>query len=141
MWAIFEQVSLCQPKIYDIDFGRFLTPADHKIVWFDISVQIALILDVFYPLDHLVPDHQGGLQIESPPICYKEILQGLAKQVHNHNIVFSFAAAVVNPGDAVVGGGVISWDTVDDLGFVKQLWAFVADSFKFDCNFRLVFVV
>ena len=65
----------------------------------------------------------------------------MAEQVHDHNIVFSLASAIVYSRDAVVGGCVIAWDTVDNFSLIEELWAFLTYCLKFDGDLGLVFIV
>ena len=57
MGTILEQVPLGKPEIDNVDFGRFFTSSYDEIIWFDISMKIALIVDKLNPLNHLISNH------------------------------------------------------------------------------------
>lgn len=54
-------VSFCKSEVNDVDYVLLLTHADQEVIWFDISVQEALLVNVFNPLQHLNSQHKYGL--------------------------------------------------------------------------------
>ena len=49
---------LRQPEIHHIDDVLILANSNEEIVRFDVSVKNALVVQIFYSLQHLVSDHE-----------------------------------------------------------------------------------
>ena len=79
-------------------------------------------VQVLYPQDHLVHQHQHGLQPELPRVLPQQALQRGAHQIHHQIVVLIFSPAAVDSGDAVVGGVDISVEHVIELALGDELW-------------------
>lgn len=79
MASIFQQKPLRKSKINYVDFICFFSSSDDKIIGFDISMQVPLIMNKLNPLYHLISDHKCRFQIEFTTIIDKKIFQWLAK--------------------------------------------------------------
>ena len=63
-------IALCQAKVNDINcvFGRFCS-SNEEIVWLNVAMDDALLVDFLNPGHHLNRDHQACLQVERPLAC------------------------------------------------------------------------
>lgn len=68
---IFLKILFGEPKVDDVDFGRFFPSSNHKVIWLDIPMKVAFILNVLNSLNHLVTDHERGFEVKSSSVGYK----------------------------------------------------------------------
>lgn len=78
------------------------------------------LMQKFYPLDHLNTYLEHTLQIHLSATLIKNIFEGWSEQIHHEYVHIALSAAVVGPGDPVVGF-VIAIEEVNELGLVEQL--------------------
>jgi len=52
--TIFPKMRLSQAKVHHIDLVPGLPPANHKIGWFDVSMYISAVVNLFNCVQHLV---------------------------------------------------------------------------------------
>lgn len=94
-------VFLGQPKIYNEYPVAVLVGPDRKVVWFDISVDDSFGVDELHSLDHLVSNHQDGLQAELLITDVEEGFERFTQQVHHHHILVPLYSVVVNLGNSL----------------------------------------
>ena len=70
---IFE--SLGKSKVNHIDYVLLLADTDEEVIWFDVSVKEAALVDVLDTLEHLDGKHQDGLQAEFTSAVLVEIFK------------------------------------------------------------------
>merc|ERR1712032_1558287 len=93
-------VLLCEAEVDDVDLVRLLPQSDQEVVGLDIAVYEVLGVHVFNTVDHLICQHQHGLQRELSIAKAKEILQGWPKQIYDHDIVISLDAVPMQSGNS-----------------------------------------
>lgn len=64
--AITLDVSLGQPEVQDEDLVRCLVQSDTEVIWLDVAMDEVSVVDVLDPGDHLIDEHEHGLQGELP---------------------------------------------------------------------------
>mmetsp|Transcript_17012 Transcript_17012/g.26249 ORF Transcript_17012/g.26249 Transcript_17012/m.26249 type:complete len:210 (+) Transcript_17012:897-1526(+) len=72
-----------------------LSNSDEKVIRFDISMEVEPAVDVLYPLDHLVSEHQHCFQGEFTAAFPKELFEAGTKHVHYHTVPLFVLAEVV----------------------------------------------
>jgi hypothetical protein len=86
-------VPLRQSKIDDEDFVGSFVKTNAKIIRFDVSVDEVSVVDVLYPGDHLVDEHEGSFKGKLSESFVEEILEGRAHQIHNKDIIVAYVGA------------------------------------------------
>jgi len=87
-----------------------------KIGGLDIAMDQVAGVHEFDALEHLVGDHEHGLEGESSAAFVELVLEGGTEEVHDHEIVGILGSKVVDLGET---GGVLQFTV--DLVFVTQL--------------------
>ena len=87
MLAVPLDVALGQPEVDDENFIGGLVQSHAEVVGLDIAMYEMPVVDVLDPGDHLVDEHQHGLQGELPEGLIEEILEGRAHEIHNEDVV------------------------------------------------------
>ena len=83
-----------------------------------------------YSLQHLIGDHEDGLEAEPTSALVELILKGGPKQIHHHQIVGVLSAEVMDLGEA--------WRVLElavDLVLVTELRTASSVLFEFDGDF------
>jgi hypothetical protein len=110
-------VSLGQTEINAVDKVAVSAAAvGHKVSGLDITVDQVARVHEFHALEHLVGDHEDGLERESSATLVELILERRTEEVHYHEVVRILGSKVVNFGES---GGVLQFTV--DLVFVTQL--------------------
>jgi len=138
--AILQFVLLRQPEVDHIDPTGFLPITGHEIIGLNVTVYVLPLMHVLDPLQHLVPDHEGGLQVVLLTAHVEKVLQRLPAKVHHHHVVLPLRAHVVDVGEAGIDGGVVL-EAAQYLGLVEQLRALGGGLLQFDGVLRVVFDV
>lgn len=112
---------LGEAEIDDEDPVRVLSAAGGKVIGLDVSVDDTTGVDVLDPLDGLLGDHQDGLDRELPAAQVEQVLETLAEQVHDHEVVVALGAVVQDLGNCLADDGGIGVEPQVDLAFVVQL--------------------
>lgn len=88
MFALRVLVALGESKVNDVDvvLGGLGRP-NQEIVGFDVSVDDALVVDPLDPLKHLNRDVADCFEVKFAAALLEEVLERLAQQVHNHDVV------------------------------------------------------
>jgi hypothetical protein len=55
-----------------------LAPSDEEVVWLNVSMEEASRVNELYSLNHLISDHENGLERKLPFAVTEEILEGRA---------------------------------------------------------------
>jgi hypothetical protein len=71
--------------------GRITGP-HHKVVGFDVAVDEVLVVHVLDRCQHLISQHENGLERESPAVFHQEIFERLPKKFNDKNIMKIFGA-------------------------------------------------
>ena len=140
MGIVLQFVLLGQSEVDHIDLTRFLPVTGHKIIRLNVTVDVLPPMHVLDPLQHLVPHHEGGLQVVLLTAHVEKVLQGLTAEVHHHHVVLPLRADVVDVGEAGIDGGVVL-ETAQYLGLVEELRALGGGLLQFDGVLRVVFDV
>lgn len=78
-----------------------VTPNTHQeVVWFDVTMNEILIVDVFNSSNHLIRQHEDSLHCESSGAKVEEILETWSEEVHDEDVVVSLLAIPPDVGDA-----------------------------------------
>lgn len=96
-------VLLGKPEIDHVDNIGLLIQSHQEILRFDVPVDVVLGVTVFHSGDHLIGDHEHGLQRELALAELEEILEVGAQHVHDHDGVLTdilVDRAPVGPRDA-----------------------------------------
>ena len=112
-----------------------LVYSDGEIVRFDVPVDDSSSVDVLYSLDHLVGDHQHGLEAQLPLTVVEQVFETFAEQVHDHEIVIAFSAVVKNLRDGLADYSAVGVEPQVDLTLVVELLVFGVDIFELNRYF------
>ena len=93
-------VLLGETEIDNVDLVATLADAHEEVVRLDITVDEVLLVNGLHAGQHLLGNHDNGLDGESAIAVVEEILQGRTKQVNDKNVVEAFLAKVIDIGDA-----------------------------------------
>ena len=85
-------IQLGETKVNDVDHMTPRTPPHQKVVGLNISVNVALGMDNLQAAEELVRKHEHRLEIEAPAAIIEKILQALAEQIYDHDVVVAFDA-------------------------------------------------
>jgi hypothetical protein len=88
-------IFLGKPEIYNEYPVAVLVGTDSKVVWFDISVDNSFGVDKLNSLDHLISDHQDGLEAKLLITEVEEGFERFTKQIHNHHILVALNSVVI----------------------------------------------
>lgn len=80
--------------------GFAVWPADQEVVGLDVAVDEVLLVDGLHAGQHLLRDHDDGLDGEAASAVVEEILKRGSEQVNDKNVVEAFLAKVIDIGDA-----------------------------------------
>lgn len=107
---------LSESKVNYVNIVLLLTDTNQKIVRFNIPVQEMAGVYELDSLQHLVSEHQNGLEGEFALAVVQKILEGGPKEVDDHHIVVAFDSEpmYVRDTDATLK------DTVE-LGLIEEL--------------------
>lgn len=117
-------VSLGEPKVNDVHIMLFLANADEEVVRLDVSVQEVSGVHVLDSLDHLVSQHEDGLQRELPFAVIEQVLQRGPQKVDYHHVVVPFYSKPMHIGDAYS-----SLQNTVEFGLIEQLRVFGSNRF------------
>lgn len=110
-------VSLGETEIDAVDKVAVSAAAvGDKVSGLDITVDQVARVHEFHALEHLVGDHEDGLEGESSATLVELILERRTEEVHYHEVVRILGPEVVNLGES---GGILQFTV--DLVFVTQL--------------------
>lgn len=93
-------VTLCKSKIDNEDNIFFIAFANHKIISFDVSVNKALAMNGFEPVNNLYSDLEDSTDGEPSLIGLKQILEGTIKQINNHKNLLPLVPIIMELGNA-----------------------------------------
>mmetsp|Transcript_16856 Transcript_16856/g.47863 ORF Transcript_16856/g.47863 Transcript_16856/m.47863 type:complete len:216 (+) Transcript_16856:650-1297(+) len=71
-----------------------------EVVRLNVAVDEVLGVQVFDAVQHLVRDHQHGLQAKLAAANVEQVLEGGPQQIHDHHIVVALDVAVMHRSDA-----------------------------------------
>jgi hypothetical protein len=98
-----------------------------KVGWLDVTVDQVAGVHEFDTLEHLIGNHEDGLEGESATALVELILERRPEKVHDHEVVRVLGSEVVHLGET---GGVLQFTV--DLVFVTQLRASGSVLFELD---------
>lgn len=120
-------ISLTQPEIDAVDeISRAAPPIGDKVGGLDVPVDQVAGVHQFHALEHLVGDHEDGLETEATAAFVELVLEGGAEEIHHHEVVGVLGAEVVDFGEA---GGIL--ELAVDFVFVAELGAAGSVLFEF----------
>lgn len=76
-------------------------------------------MNVLYPFNHLVPNHEGGLEVKFTAPGHENILQRLPVQIYCHYVEIFLTSRIVDSRKAIVNGWIGSSETVQYFGLSK----------------------
>jgi hypothetical protein len=97
--GLWVSVALGEPEVDDVDNVLLFAVTDEEVVGLHVSVDEVVIMQEFKALDHLVCDHEGGLDCEFTFAVVEQIFQTWAQQVHHHCVVVALHAEPVDARD------------------------------------------
>ena len=115
-------VALRQAEIDDVNVVLFLSNADEEVIWLYVSVQEVTGVHELDALEHLVSQHEHGLQRKLALAVIEEILEGGAQEVEHHHVVVSLDS---EPVDVRNSDPALEYSV--ELGFVEQLGVLGSD--------------
>ena len=80
----------------------------------------SLLVDDLDSLDHLDCDVQASLEVELPPALLELVLETLAEEVHNHNVVHLAVVGLLVADKVQVGHGGLASELVDELALPEK---------------------
>jgi len=75
-------------------------PSDQEVVRLDIAVDEVLLVDGLHAGQHLLGDHDHGLDREATSAVVEEVLERGSEQVNDKDVVEAFLTKVIDIGDA-----------------------------------------
>jgi hypothetical protein len=87
MLSISLDVPLRESKVDDEDLVGGFIQAYTKIVRLDVSVDEVPVVDVLDARDHLVDQHEHGLQRKLPQSFVEQVFEGGAHQIHDEDVI------------------------------------------------------
>ena len=109
--------------------------SDREVVRLDVSVDDSSRVDVLDSLDGLVGNHENCFKSELALAVGKEVLEGLSKQVHDHNVLAAFDSVVVDLGNGLAEDCGVRMEPEIDLALRVKLLVLGIDLFKLDGDF------
>ena len=97
-------VTLRQAEVDAVDEVPGPAAVGDEIGWLNVTVDEVAAVHDLDALEHLVRDHEHGLEAEPPPALVELVLEGRAQEVHDHEVVGVLGAEIVDLGEA---GGVL----------------------------------
>lgn len=89
-------VALGETVVDHVDVVLAFSDADEIVVGLDIPMKKAARVDVLYPLDQLVCEHEHGVQAELAMAIVEQIFKTGSEKVHHECRVVAFFAAPVH---------------------------------------------
>ena len=121
-------ISFAQSEIDAVDeIARAAASIGDEVGGFDIPVDQVAGVHQLHALQHLIGDHEDGLETEATAAFVELILERGAEQIHHHEVVGVLGAEVVDFGEA---GGIL--ELAVDFVFVAELGAACSVFFEFD---------
>ena len=120
-------VLLGETKIDAMDLVRLLADADEEIIRLDIAMDEILGVDVFDTVDHLIRQHQHGLERELAIAEVEQILKRRSQKIDNHHVVIALDTIPMNVRNANTAR-----EDLVELGLVQQLRMLRLDTLKLD---------
>ena len=80
--------------------GFAVGPSDQEVVRLDVAVDEVLLVDGLHAGQHLLGDHDDGLDRKAASAVVEEVLERGTEQVNDKNVVEAFLAEVIDIGDA-----------------------------------------
>lgn len=94
-------VSLRETEIDAVDeVSISTTSVSDKVGWLDIAMDQVSRVHELHALEHLIGDHEDGLERESTAALVKLIFERGSKEVHDHEVVRILGSKVVDLGKA-----------------------------------------
>ncbi|KAI0563609.1 casein kinase I [Gracilaria domingensis] len=124
-----------EAKVDDVDDVGLLSEAHQKVVGLDVAVQKGSRVDVLDPLDHLVGEHEHGLEGEATVAKVEKVLERGTEQIDGHDIVLALDAVPAdarNADDGLTVGGDV--EVAVDLALVDKLWVLCLAALELDGN-------
>ena len=87
MLSISLDIPLGESEVQDENFVGSFVQANAEIIGLDISVDEVSVVDVLNTGDHLVDEHEHGLQRKLPECLVEERLQGRSHEIHDQDVV------------------------------------------------------
>eukprot|EP00754_Rhynchopus_humris_P023692 Rhum_TRINITY_DN14846_c4_g1::Rhum_TRINITY_DN14846_c4_g1_i4::g.122834::m.122834 len=112
-------VLLRQTEVDHVHVVSLLRHTHQEVVGLDVTVKEVLGVRELDTRDHLVGEHQGGLDTELPVHEVEQVFEGGAEKVDNHDVVVALHAVPVHLRDAD-GRGAAVQDLVQ-TGLVEEL--------------------
>uniref|UniRef100_A0A182IYJ2 Uncharacterized protein n=1 Tax=Anopheles atroparvus TaxID=41427 RepID=A0A182IYJ2_ANOAO len=97
-------ILLRQPEVDQEQLVAVAPDAHEEVIRLDVAVDEVLHVQILQPADHLVDEHQHGLDREVPAAKVEEVLQRRSEQVHHQHVVAALLAEVANVRDADAAG-------------------------------------
>ena len=112
-------VLLRQAEVDDVDVPRVGADPDEEVVRFDIAVDEVLLVDEAHDVDHLVGEHQHGLQREAVVAVGEQVLDARAEQLDDEHVVERLVVVEAAPEELRDAGSALQVPV--DVGLGQQL--------------------
>mmetsp|Transcript_8789 Transcript_8789/g.23731 ORF Transcript_8789/g.23731 Transcript_8789/m.23731 type:complete len:334 (-) Transcript_8789:165-1166(-) len=104
LWDVLQcsgvTVSLGETEIDTVDEVAVSTATVcHEVSWLDISVNQVTRMHELHTLEHLIGNHENGLEGESSSALVELVLEGWSEQIHDHEVVGVLCSEVVDLGE------------------------------------------
>ncbi|KAL7554876.1 hypothetical protein ACHAWF_018693 [Thalassiosira exigua] len=119
-------VALRQAEVDAVDEVPRAAPVGDEVGRLDVAVDEVAAVHDLHALEHLIGDHEDGLEAEAASALVELVLEGGPEEVHDHEVVGVLGSEIVDLGEA---GGVL--ELAVDLVFVAKLGAARAMLFEF----------
>ena len=106
--------------------------AHQEIVWFDISMNNVLAMNMLETTDELIDNHQHGFQRERAAAETQKIGQTWPKQFRHHVIIFPIFTVRINARNADTTG-----EFLNSHDFRIETWIIDCEKFEFDRNLSI----
>ena len=80
-------VPLGKSEVENEDLVAGFVQTDAEVIGLDVAVDEVSVVDVLDSLDHLVDQHEDGLQRELSQCLVEQSFQRVTHQIHNQNII------------------------------------------------------
>ena len=106
--------------------------AHQEVVWFDISMNNVLAMDMLETTDELIGNHQYGFQRERAAAETQKIGQTWPKQFRHHVMIFLIFTVRIDTRNAYTAG-----EFLNSHDFRIEAWIIDCEGFEFDRNLSI----
>ena len=98
-------------------------------------------MQCFQPVNHLLSQIQGNLEVQLPSLLNQHFIKRLSQQVHNHIVVGSLVAILINMRKAKISNSILTLNILEDLDLIEEFRLAHRPFLNLDGDFSLVMMV